>query len=64
VALGVVEREVEMEFHIHIDNIKEVVEQGSRVKIVLKNEVVLEDRIENFQFDDPYVYHFTGGRER
>lgn len=51
-----------MEFRTHIDNIQEIKEQGERVKLVLKNGLVIEDKVINFRMVDNYIYHFT--RER
>ncbi len=46
-----------MDFRIHMDNIKDIQEKGKRVTLVLKNGVKVEDRISNFTFDEPWVYH-------
>jgi len=47
-----------MEFHIHMDNIKEIQEKGQWVKLILKNGTVMEDKVKNFSFNEPWVYHF------
>jgi len=52
-----------MEFHIHMDNIKEIEEKGTWVKLVLKNGVVMEDRVKNFSFNEPWVFHFDAERK-
>jgi hypothetical protein len=52
-----------MEFHIHMDNIERIEEKGTWVKLVLKNGVVLEDRVKNFSFNEPWVFHFDAERK-
>lgn len=47
-----------MEFRIHMDNVAEVKEREQWVKLVLKNGVVMEDRVSNFMFNEPWIYHF------
>lgn len=46
-----------MSFRTHIDNIREIVETGTRVKLLLKNGTVLEGPVGSFQLIDNYVYY-------